>query len=189
MSTEFSLLQSRFLLYPFYCPLTHTLLFHWRKRRHLKSSLQTNNSSEPTLLWGTGHYYCRGVINLSSLNSPSPALSCLQIKLISCELQNILGNAVIKNKILLFLLIFLYYYYYYYCFNRHTAPAPPQPSVRCAPIYKNVGQHCYIVWVADSAVKLATNEITTTIRTDNLTWEPTQIVPVKVCWLGAYIWS
>jgi hypothetical protein len=33
-----------------------------------------------------------------------------------------------------------YYYYYYYC-NRHTTPAPPQPSVRCAPIYKNVGQH------------------------------------------------
>jgi hypothetical protein len=34
------------------------------------SSLQTNNTSEPTLLWGMGHYYCRGVINLSSLNSP-----------------------------------------------------------------------------------------------------------------------
>jgi hypothetical protein len=42
-------------------------------------------------------------------------------------------------------------YYYYYC-NRHTAPAPPQPSVRCAPIYKNVGQRCYIVsntWMID----------------------------------------
>jgi hypothetical protein len=29
------------------------------------------------------------------------------------------------------------------------APAPPQPSVTCAPIYKNVGQHCCIplnVW-------------------------------------------
>jgi hypothetical protein len=24
-----------------------------------------------------------------------------------------------------------------------SAPAPPQPSVRCAPIYKNVGQHCF----------------------------------------------
>jgi hypothetical protein len=61
-----------------------------------KSSLQTNNTSEPTLLWGTGHYYCRGVINLSSPNSPLHALSCLQIKPISCELQNISGNTVIK---------------------------------------------------------------------------------------------
>jgi hypothetical protein len=33
---------------------------------------------------------------MSSLNSPSRALSCLQIKLISCELQNISGNTVIK---------------------------------------------------------------------------------------------
>jgi hypothetical protein len=100
-------LQSCFLLYPFYCPQPQTFLFHWRKRRHLKSSLQTINTSEPTLFWGTDHYYCRGVINLSSLNSPSRALSCLQIKVISCELQNISRNTVIKNKI-------CYYFYYYY---------------------------------------------------------------------------
>jgi hypothetical protein len=41
---------------------------------------------------------------------------------------------------MLLLLILLYYYYYCY-YTRHTAPAPPQPSVRCAPLYKNVGQH------------------------------------------------
>jgi hypothetical protein len=52
---------------------------------------------------------------------------------------------------LLFLLLILlcyyyyYYYYYYYC-NRHTAPVPPQPSVRCAPIYENVGQHCFRIY-------------------------------------------
>jgi hypothetical protein len=91
MNTVFPLLQSCFLLYPFYCPLTPL-----EKAQHLKSSLQTNNTSEPTLLWGRGHYYCRVVINLSSLNSPSRALSCLQIKLFSCELQNISGNTVIK---------------------------------------------------------------------------------------------
>jgi hypothetical protein len=102
MNTVFPLLQSCFLLYPFYCPLPHPFLFHWRKCRLLKSSLQTNNASEPTLLWGTGHYYCRGVINLSSFNSPSRALSCLQIKIISSELQNISGNTVIKNKICYF---------------------------------------------------------------------------------------
>jgi hypothetical protein len=96
MNTVFPLLKSCFLLYPFCCPLTDPFFFHWRKRRQLKSSLQTNNTSEPTLLWGTGHYYFRGVINLSLLNSPSRALSCLQIKLISCELQNISGNTVIK---------------------------------------------------------------------------------------------
>jgi hypothetical protein len=33
---------------------------------------------------------------MSSLNSPSRALSCLQIQIISCELQNISGNTVIK---------------------------------------------------------------------------------------------
>jgi hypothetical protein len=123
-----------FFFVPILLPPNPTL-FHWRKRRNLKSSLQTNNASEPTLLWGTGHYCCRGVINLSSLNSPS--FSCLQVKIISCELQNISGNTVIKNKIC----YCYYYYHYYYYYNRHTAPAPPQPSVRCAPIYKNVGQH------------------------------------------------
>jgi hypothetical protein len=100
-------LQSCFLLCPFYCPLTPHFLCHWRKRRHLKSSLQTNNTSEPTLLWGTGHYYCRGVINLSSLNSPSRTLSCLQIKIISCELQNISGNTVTKKMLFLLILLFL----------------------------------------------------------------------------------
>jgi hypothetical protein len=35
---------------------------------------------------------------MSSLNSPSRALSCLQIKTTSCELQNISGNSVIKVK-------------------------------------------------------------------------------------------
>jgi hypothetical protein len=52
---------------------------------------------------------------------------------------------ILSFYLLLFLLILLYYYYYYYYYyycNRHTAPAPPQPSVRCAPICKNVGQHC-----------------------------------------------
>jgi hypothetical protein len=44
---------------------------------------------------------------------------------------------------LLFSLILPYYYYYYYCI-RHMAPVSPQPSVRCAPIYKSVGQHCCI---------------------------------------------
>jgi hypothetical protein len=78
MKMVFPLLQSCFLLYQFYCPLTPHFPFTLkRKRRHLKSSLQTNTASEPTLLWGTGHYYCRGVTNLSSLNSPSRALSCL----------------------------------------------------------------------------------------------------------------
>jgi hypothetical protein len=124
MNTVFPLLQACFLCTHTTAPEPHTFLFHWRKRRHLKSSFQTNN------------YYCRGVINLSSPSSPSGAFSCLQIKIISCELQNISGNTVIKYNLLLFLLILLYYYY---C-NRHTAPAPPQPSVRCAPVYKNVGQ-------------------------------------------------
>jgi hypothetical protein len=132
-------LQSCFLLYPFYWSLTPPFPFSLEKAPASQVILQRNNTCEPTLLRGTGHYYCRGVTNLSSLNSPSRALSCLRIKIISCELQNISRNTVIKNKMLLFLLILLYYYYY--C-NRHTAPAPPQPSVRCAPIYKNVGQHC-----------------------------------------------
>jgi hypothetical protein len=35
---------------------------------------------------------------MSSLNSLSRALSCLQIKIISCELQNISENTVIKIK-------------------------------------------------------------------------------------------
>jgi hypothetical protein len=98
MNTVFPLLQSCFLLYPFYCPLTQHFSFSLEKARHFKSSLQTNNASEPTLLWGKGHYYCRGVINLSSLNLPSRALSCLQLKVISCEVQNISGNTVIKIK-------------------------------------------------------------------------------------------
>jgi hypothetical protein len=55
------------------------------------------------------------------------------------------SSGIVSFHLLLFLLILLlillYYYSYYYYRNRHTPPAPPQPSVRCAPIYKNVGQH------------------------------------------------
>jgi hypothetical protein len=139
MNTVFPLLQSRFLLYPFYCPLTPHFTFSLVKASASQVTLQTNNAFEPTLLWGTGHYYCRGVINLSSLNSPSRALSCLQIKIISCELQNISGNTVIKIKsVVIFINISLLFFYY--C-SRHAALVPPQPSVRWAPIYKNVEQH------------------------------------------------
>jgi hypothetical protein len=98
INTVIPLLQSCFF-YPFYCPLTPHFPFLLEKAPASQVTLQKNNASEPTLLWGTSHYYCRGVINLSSLSSPSRPLFCLQIKLISCELQNISGNTVIKNKI------------------------------------------------------------------------------------------
>jgi hypothetical protein len=52
-----------FLLYPFYCPLTPPFPFSLEKAP-ASQEISSNNVSEPTLLWGTGHYYCRGVINL-----------------------------------------------------------------------------------------------------------------------------
>jgi hypothetical protein len=85
-------------LYPFYCPQTPPFPFSLEKAP-ASQVIPSNNTSEQTLLWGTGHYYCRGVINVFSLSSPSRALFCLQIKIISSELQNISGNTVIKNKI------------------------------------------------------------------------------------------
>jgi hypothetical protein len=66
MNTVFPLLQSCFL-YPFYCPLTHPFLFHWRKRQHLKSFLQTNITHLSRLCFEepvTIIVYCRGVINV-----------------------------------------------------------------------------------------------------------------------------
>jgi hypothetical protein len=98
MNMVFPLLKSCFLLYPFYCPLTPHFSFSLEIAPASQVIPSNKNASEPTLLWGTGHYYCRGVINLSSLSSPSCAISCLQIKIISCELQNISGNTVIKIK-------------------------------------------------------------------------------------------
>jgi hypothetical protein len=50
MNTVFRLLQSCFLLYPFYCPLTPTFPFSLEKAPS-QVILQTNNTSEPTLLW------------------------------------------------------------------------------------------------------------------------------------------
>jgi hypothetical protein len=97
-------LQSCFHFYPFYCPLTPHFPFSLEKAPASQVTFQKNNASELTLLWGTGHYYCRGVINLSSLSSPSRALFCLQIQIILCELQNISGNIVIKIK---FVVIFI----------------------------------------------------------------------------------
>jgi hypothetical protein len=48
---------------------------------------------------------------MSSLNSPSRALSRLQTKTISCELQNISGNTVIKIKSVVIFINITYYYY------------------------------------------------------------------------------
>jgi hypothetical protein len=86
MDTVCPLFQSCFLLYPFYCPLTPHFPLSLEKGLACQVTLQKNNASEPTLLWGTGHYYCRGVINLYSLNSPSRTLSCLQIKLVNFKI-------------------------------------------------------------------------------------------------------
>jgi hypothetical protein len=47
------------------------------------------------------------IIGVSSLKSQSRALSCLHIKMISCELQNISGNTVIKTKSVIFINITL----------------------------------------------------------------------------------
>jgi hypothetical protein len=135
MNTVFPLLQSRFLLYPFYCP------FFAGESAGISGHPYKQITHLSRLCFEGPVTIIVGVSNLSSLNSPSRALSCLQIKLISCELQNIPGNTVIKNKILFLLILLYYYYYYYYYCNRHMAPAPRQPSVRCATLYKNVGQH------------------------------------------------
>jgi hypothetical protein len=110
MYTVFPLLQSCFLLYPFYCPLIpHFLFFTGESAGISRHPFKQITHLSRLCFEGPVTIIVGGVINLSSLNSPLRALSCLrvQIKRFSCEPQNIAENTLIKIKSVVIIIIII----------------------------------------------------------------------------------